>query len=184
MIVKQKQIKTDQEAIKRVNALKPEALRRILRGGAGIEYDPPWIGNYKPELPAALRKSFYSIRVTDPLVIEAAWGPRIVTSRTRGMHLTAYPAEVQATLRVWIDWLAMKKSHVSVVIAKKPAKKRVKSALKTAQKIAQPPVIPKEETQRLLQKREELRAQRRFVEADEIRALLTQHGNTVADKKV
>lgn len=157
---------SDQELIDRRNRLIPEA-RKILA-----------------DLPGDI------IDTDNPIVIEAAWGPRRVSGRTRGMSLYAYPSRVMAARGLWEDWLNKPKPYVGIVIAKKKAQARIDAAMGRTgldpEMAAPEPLaaITQEEIDDMLAERDELRAARDFVAADKIRDYLTRHGISVADRKV
>ena len=130
------------------------------------------------------------LQIRDPLIIEAAWGPRVTTSRTRGMDLRAYPSKIEAHKELIMRWLTNPGDRVKVVIAKKKAQARIDAALahtyQTPEDQRAEPVAPitQEEIEDMMAKREELRAARLFADADKIRDYLVAHGVTVSDAKV
>ena len=180
----------DAALIDRVRKLKPYALRLLDTGGPGIERDPLWAGDYRLDLPEPERRHKGLVRVTNSLVIEAAWGPSRVSSRTRGMTLSAYPGEITAALGSWKRWLSEDRNYVSIVIAKKKAQARIDAALGRAQgdpeAVEPDPLvsITQDEIDDMLAERADLRAARQFAEADRIRDYLVRHGVEVQDGKV
>lgn len=180
----------DAALIARVQALKPAALEILRAGGPGIERDPPWSGSYRSDLPDSERRHKGLLRVTNPLVIEAAWGPRRVSKRLRGMTLLAYPKEFSATPAMIESWITDERPYASIVIAKKKAQARIDAALGRVQidpeaAEAEPPdAITQDEISDMLAERVELRAARQFADADKIRDYLTRHGVAVQDRKV
>ena len=127
--------------------------------------------------------------VTDPSIIRAAWGPRRVSSRRRGMDIAAYPKRVSAARSLWEQWLAETRPE-TIVIAKKKAQARIDAALGRAQgdpetAETEPSVsITQDEIDDMLAERADLRAARQFSEADKIRDYLVRHGVEVQDGKV
>ena len=130
------------------------------------------------------------LTINDPQIIEASWGPRRVSSRTRGTQVNAYPTEVTASKGLWISWLKQPRDYVSVVIAKKLAQARIDAALGLKSLDPEAPTvnpmsqITEEEVEDLLEERKELRAARLFEDADKIRDYLLKNGVSVADQKV
>jgi hypothetical protein len=131
------------------------------------------------------------LTVSDPFIIEAAWGPRVVTSRTRGMALEAYPKTITAHKRLWLSWLLVRPDdRTKIVIAKKKAQARINAALgkrsSDPEDQTQEPAgkITDEELSELLAERQDLRAARNFEAADKIRDYLIAHGALVADSKI
>ena len=129
--------------------------------------------------------------ITDPEIIRAAWGPRRVSSRNRGMDLDAYPKSVTAAKGLLLDWINNPVSQIRVVIAKKKAQARIDAALgfnalSDAEMHEPEPIakISQEEIDDMMQERVELRTARKFAEADKIRDYLVRHGVNVQDKKV
>jgi hypothetical protein len=157
---------TDEELIEHIRSIKPIAIKMV---------------NQMPD---------EVLTITDPLIIEAAWGPRRVSSRTRGMKLEAYPKEVSAHKSLWQHWLNQDRPFVAVVIAKKRAQARINAALgvnsQDPEEQTQDPEtkLSQEEIDDLMQEREELRASRKFSDADKIRDYLTANGVEVADQKI
>ena len=155
----------DVDLVEHVRQMKPEALRRL----------------------AALPGR--NLSVTDPVIIEAAWGPRRVSGRSRGMALRAYPTQVGAARELWERWLAEDHADVSIVIAKKRAQARIDAALGYASKepdVAEPEPLAgltQDEIDDMLAERAELRAARKFAEADRIRDYLVHHGVEVQDRQ-
>jgi hypothetical protein len=131
-----------------------------------------------------------SLKFVDPLIIKAAWGPRVTSSKTRGMNLQAYPDKVGAGKGLWIAWISRKKDYVSVVIAKKKAQARIDAAIGIKHddpEMAQAePLAPitQEEIDDMLAEREELRASKDFEGADKIRDYLLKQGVIFSDKKI
>lgn len=151
----------DASHIDRIKALKEKVLPRVLAWPDGFH------------------------EVDDPEIIQAAWGPRRVSSRNRGMEIGAYPRSVGAMRSVWVDWILHQKDYVTIVIAKKPAAQRVQDAIAGLDSDeGSMPSICADEVRALLDQREEYRAARRFAEADEIRDRLVAAGVQVADGRI
>lgn len=155
-----------------------------------MDDDDKLIEHVRSIKPAAARKLASlpgeTLHVDDPLIIEAAWGPRRVSRRTRGIPLQAYPEKVSAHRKLWERWLAQDQPYISVVIAKKKAQARIDAALAASGPAEDEPMytVPQDEIDDLLAERAELRAEKRFAEADRIRDYLTRHGVEVQDGKV
>ena len=130
------------------------------------------------------------LTISDPVIIEAAWGPCRVSSKTRGMVLNAYPASLTAHKKMWERWIAEDRPYVSIVIAKKKAQARIDAALGHVQGgpeafDAEPSVtITQEEIEDMMAERADLRAARKFAEADKIRDYLFRHGVAVKDRRI
>ena len=133
------------------------------------------------------------ITVTDPALLALAWGNRRVSSRTRGMDVSAYPASVTAHRDLWARWFAEVAAYLDrdiVVIAKKKAQARIDAALGRnsgdPEMAEAEPTIPitQNEIDDMLAKRAELRAARDFAAADRIRDYLLAQGVEVQDGKV
>ena len=147
------------------------------------------------ELKSKARKSVENmsdglLTISDQTIIKAAWGPRVTSSRTRGMVIHAYPSEITAHKKLWISWIDEVKDYVTVVIAKKKAQARIDAALSLVHKdpeLQQPEPISKisqEEIDDMIAERRELREAKDFVSADKIRDYLISHGVIMSDKKI
>ena len=134
------------------------------------------------------------LTITDPFVIGAAWGPRRVSSRQRGMDVKDYPERITAHRNMWVNWIEEPRNFITIVIAKKRAQARIDAAMGNTSlanaidpESWQPePTAPitQEEISDMLSEREELRAAKNFMAADRIRDYLIQHGVTVSDRRV
>lgn len=134
------------------------------------------------------------LTITDPFVIAAAWGPRRLSNRRRGMDVKDYPERITAHRNMWVDWIERPRNFITIVIAKKRAQARIDAAMgNTSSESAVDPEswqseptapITQEEIIDMLSEREELRAAKNFMAADRIRDYLIQHGVTVSDCRV
>jgi len=130
------------------------------------------------------------IEVSDPTIIQAAWGPRRASSRDRGMKLRAYPNKVSAVRSVWERWLGEERDFISVVIAKKKAQARINAALgfipSDPEMVESEPTtdLTDEEIEDMLAERLELRKKKMFEEADKIRDYLLFNKVDVRDMSI
>jgi len=129
------------------------------------------------------------ITIRSKFLIALAWGPRRVTSSTRYGTTKAYPSYVTASHSLWFSWLksgAIKwlKSTETIVVPDSRATARIQAALEGSQKKEPTYTLDQDTIDALLKKREELRLQRKFVEADEIRDKLLKAGVSVSDQKI
>ena len=129
------------------------------------------------------------LTIDDPEIIQAAWGPRRVSGRTRGMDLAAYPKSVTAAKGLWARWV-QEVRPMTTVIAKKKAQARIDAALAHTranpedQQTEPASAITQDEIDDMLTERLELRAAKQWADADKIRNYLVAHGVTVSDDKV
>jgi hypothetical protein len=133
------------------------------------------------------------------LLLKLAWGPRRVSSKyQKDSSVYAYPREVTASHRLWFIWIFRGKDSgllrwlrgdCRVVFPNYKAEKRILDSLpleyssKTECKKLKG-VVNKEEISKLIEKRNLLREQKNFAEADKIRDLLISYGEIVMDSKV
>lgn len=129
------------------------------------------------------------ITVKNQFFIAWAWGPRRATSRKRyGAVESLYPSAVTASHKLWLSWLMRGTKdwlfdNVAIVTPHRKATARVKNAIKDI-----PVEVNKsadsDEIAALMAKRQELRAEKKFAEADEIRDRLQSLGVAVKDGKI
>ena len=148
------------------------------------------VARIRAEFVARYGDSRRVIRVSDPEIIRAAWGPRRISSRRRGLDIPAYPVDVSAAYGLWLDWFDQAYDSVAIVIAKKRAQARIDAALgrvsgdpEMAESVPQR-TISEDEIEDMLAEREALRAARQFADADKIRDYLVSQGVVVQDGKV
>lgn len=137
------------------------------------------------------------ITITDPLIIRLAWGPRRVTSSKRYGGLSpdqAYPDELTAAEGLWMDWIIAgverwREGEWRIVVPDTKAEARILDQLQDI--LGEPkespnesPALSDEEIEALIAKRDALRAEKKFSEADAIRDRLTESGVAVADQRM
>lgn len=114
------------------------------------------------------------------------WGPRRATSSKRYGKVKAYPRSVTASHSLWWKWFKLSLKEwltydLKVVFQKPEATKRIQDQLKTQE---QKPLLTPSEIQVLLEERENLRKEKKFLEADAIRDKLKEAGVEVKDSKI
>lgn len=130
-----------------------------------------------------------NITIGSKFLIALAWGPRRVTSSTRYGTTKAYPSYVTASHSMWFRWLKTGivewlKFQQKVVVPDSRATARVQKAIADIPREEPKPTLDQETIDNLISKREELRLQRKFREADEIRDKLLKAGVSVSDQKL
>ena len=147
------------------------------------------IGELMRKLPAPAENGL--VTVSDIDLLKAAWGNRRVSSRTRNMDISAYPKAVTAHPELWRDWFKRVSANPDidyVIIAKKKAQARIDAALGSSFDTEQSQSVPmtpitQDEVEDMLAERLELRAEKRWADADKIRDYLVAHGIQVRDAK-
>lgn len=132
-------------------------------------------------------------------LLKWAWGPRRVTTSKRYKTLNreeAYPSSVTANHGLWKVWFKLNTikwikfylglHEAAIVIPDTKAEARIKQAMTT---IDSPDkencnLISDDEISQILAKREILRAEKRYEEADKLRDMLISAGVEVSDNRI
>ena len=123
-------------------------------------------------------------------ILRLAWGPRRVTRSRRydTTGVSAYPNCVGGTAGLWREWIISGigkwlRWEWQIVIPDTKAEARIRAAVQDLDQPAPPPAPDQGEVDALIAERAQLRAAKRFAEADAIRDRLTAMGIEVKDAK-